>query len=187
MTLTVTTRWEEPGHEPRVTRQTVFRTFERVLVATDGTQSEWLFERNPVDHRRVSGYLVDHKLSRILVHQESDLRNDQQMRGWMDAITLRFDADALKTLRATGETDVVSGVAFAHYVAPAKTDRGIVDVWWSEARLFARKVTTRQGSTTITSLVESFEAGVDESRLTPPATRLPSYRVLDVTDAREPS
>lgn len=187
MTLTVTTRWEHAGQAPRVTRQTVLRTVDRALVVIDGTQSEWLFERNPIDHRRVSAYLVDHKLSRILIHQESDLRNGQHVRGWMDVLTLRFDIDALKPLRATGETQTANRITFARYVAREQTERGIAEVWWSAESLFPRQVTARKANAVITSSVDSFEDGVDESKLSSPLTRFPSYRVQDVTDARDPS
>jgi hypothetical protein len=187
MTLAVTTRWEQPGQAALVTRQTVLRTVDRALIVIDGTQSEWLFERNPIDHRRVSGYLVDHKLRRILIHQESDLRNAQQLRGWMDVLTLRFDPETLKALTVTHDTQMGNGIAFAKYVAAKPALPGVLEVWWSADRLLPRRVTVREGNATITTQVESFADGVDQSQLATPATRFPSYRVLDVTDARDPS
>lgn len=185
MTLTVTTRLERPGQPPRITRQTMLRTIDRVLVVIDGTDSEWLFERNPVDHRRVSGSLIDHKASRILIHQESDLRLGQQLRGWMDILTLRFDTSALAALRATEETRTTNGITFARYTEPKPAARGIAEVWWSAALLLPERLTIRENAGSTTSTVDSFVSGVDETKLAAPAMRFPSYRVLDVTDARE--
>lgn len=189
VTLTVVTRWEQPGRPPRTSRQTVLRTVDRVLVATEGQRSEWLFERNPIDGRRVSGFLVDHGTQRILVHQESDLRTGQQLRGWADVLTIRFDPAHLQSLRATGERQIVSGETFLRYVSrdshSSKPGPAVLDVWWSERRLLPQRVTTREGPIVMTSTIESLEEGVDTSRLMPPASRFPAYRVMDITDARE--
>ena len=57
--FTVTTTWSGPQGR-RTTSQRVTRTVDRMHLLMEGTDKEWLFERNPVDRRRVSGYLIDH-------------------------------------------------------------------------------------------------------------------------------
>ena len=59
--FTVTTTWAGP----QVTAHdvTARHSHNRSHASRDGrdTDKEWLFERNPVDRRRVSGYLIDHQ------------------------------------------------------------------------------------------------------------------------------
>ena len=51
------------------------------------------------------------------MHQESDLRHEQQLRGWADALMMRFDPAVLAHLRRTDQHDVAFGAAFTRYVA----------------------------------------------------------------------
>ena len=115
-----------------------------------GTDKEWLFERNPVDRRRVSGYLIEHGARQILMHQESDLRHEQQLRGWADAFMMRFDPTVLARLRRTDQHDSAFGATFTRYVAADMNADGVVEVWWSEAQLLPLRQQVRQRGVLIT-------------------------------------
>ena len=183
--LTITTRWEESGGKQGSVRQTVLRTHDRSHVAVEGAQSEWLFVRNPIDHRRVSGSLIDHRAKRVLAYNESDLRDGQGVRGWLDIVTLRFDRAALRTLRNTGRRQVQSGIEFVEYVAPDPTLDGVVEVWWSERCLLPSRFVTRQSGRVTSSVTQVESTGVDNGLLLPPRQRFPRYALLDIADARE--
>lgn len=186
LVLTVTTRWEESGKTLRTLRQTVTRTRDRVRVTLDGTEREWLFLQNAVDHRRVTASLIDHKSKHILVYDESDLRNAQGVRGWLDVLTLRLDSRAVNTLRNTGRRETVAGLEFVEHVrdAASGTD-GIVDVWWSESHLFPLRFSVREGRVLAISEVQIGRAPIDESVLAAASVRFPQYAVVDIADARE--
>jgi len=174
-----------PGRPRRVTTQLVTRSASRVRLVLDGGRREWLFERNPVDARRVSGWLIDHYSREILVHQETDLRSEQQVRGWADVLMMRFDPVQLRTLRPTGEAKQVDGLVFNRHVASDRTARGVVDVWWSEAGLLPLLMTVRGSLGTTTSTIEAMDRRVDLACLADPRTRFPGYEVIDVVDARD--
>ena len=78
-------------------RQTISRTSERIHVAGPDRR-EWLFERNPVDPRRVGASLVDHASQAIVLYEESDLLMALGSRGWADVLALGSD------IQATGPT-----------------------------------------------------------------------------------
>jgi hypothetical protein len=184
MTLALVTTWTGRDGEARRTAQTVLRTKDRVLLAAKGDRSEWLFERNPLDPRRVTGYRIDHATKQVLVHDEAALRHRLGLRGWIDVLTLRFDPGALAALQATGERRTAGGAEFARYVARA-ADARIAEVWWSQQLLLPLQLTTSGAEGSSTSSIEAFEAAVDAARLADPRLRLPGYDVLDVTDAAD--
>ena len=62
----------------------VLRTRDRILVKTD--QREWLFERNPVDPRRVTAKVVDHAGKLVVGYEESDVRNLLGLNGWAEVL-----------------------------------------------------------------------------------------------------
>jgi hypothetical protein len=174
--------WEGPNGARGRKTQTVLRTADRILVVLDGGANEWLFERNPVDPRRVSGYLIDHPKRQVLVHHDSDLRTKLRLRGWTDALTLGFDAAILVDLRATGEHRSVGGVSFERYVAPQTAAPGVVEVWWSESLLMPLQLTVREGEVERTSMLEALDTRVQTERLGDPRRRFPGYAVLDIAD-----
>ncbi len=74
-------------------RQTVSRTADRIhVMGRDGR--EWLFERNPIDPRRVSGTLVEHRAKVLVLYEETDLRMVLGIRGWADVLALGVDRQA---------------------------------------------------------------------------------------------
>lgn len=74
------------GRAIRSARQTVTRTLDHVHIAlADGT--EWLFERNPIDHRRVSGFAMLHSARVIVAYSDTDLRAMLGITGWGQVLT----------------------------------------------------------------------------------------------------
>jgi len=183
LTLSVTVVRRDGGRESRSVR-TVLRTAERVLVV-GSPDSEWLFEQNPADPRRVTGYRVDHARRRVLVHDESELRHSLGLRGWADVLTLRLPPEARAGLRATGEHEVAAGARFERLVATPPPERGLVEVWWSEPLLLPLRVADREGAAATTTTVEVLEAGVDTARLALPTSRLPDYELGDASDVSD--
>lgn len=187
MTFELVSASETPdGRRGRAT-QTVLRTADRMLLIADGGGSEWLFQRNSVDGRRVSGYLVEHAERRILVHHDSDLRNRMQLRGWADVLMMRFDPQALATLDATGERQTAGGATFEQYVAREAASQGIAEVWWSGTMLIPLRLTVRAADVVKTWTIERFDTGVQAGQLADPRLRFPQYDVLDITDSLERS
>jgi hypothetical protein len=189
ITLRVMTTWNDAGVTKRTSRQMVLRSTERVLVVEDEAKRDWLFERNPVDRRRATGYLVDHRARTIVVHEESALRASQQIRGWSDVLSLRIERERVLALRDTGERRTAFGLPFTRYAAaelpgprnsPAPE---LAEVWWNDEQLLPLEVRVRQGTTSITSRIESLERGVAEARLASASKQFPSYQMFDVADA----
>lgn len=74
------------GRAVRSARQTVTRTLDHVHIAlADGT--EWLFERNPLDHRRVSGFAMLHSARVVVAYSDTDLRAMLGITGWAQVLT----------------------------------------------------------------------------------------------------
>ena len=174
-TLTVTITAE--GDERTVARRTrvVSRTTDRAHVA-EGRDSEWFFRRNPIDPARVSGLLVDHRAQRIIIYDESDLRNLLRIDGWAAVVSLGFDHRFLAEASATSHERRVGGVRFVQYTTPAAS------FWWSAEAGLATDFTEQQGPSALRVSIEAVSPGVNESLLRDPAVRFPAYEVLDVAE-----
>lgn len=183
LTVTLTTVWERPHGRRQETTQVVTRTTDRVRLALEGARKEWLFERNPVDRARVSGYLIDHASRQILVHDESQLQSGQRLRGWADILMMRFDPQVLGTLQATSERKTFDEEVFAQYVAADRHRPGVVEVWWSDALLLAQRLVVRESDTVITSTITKIDRAIERSALVDPRLRFPGYDVTDPGDA----
>jgi hypothetical protein len=182
--FSVTTTWSGPQGR-RTTSQWITRTVDRLHLRMLGTDKEWLFERNPIDRRRVSGYLIEHGARQILMHQESDLRHEQQLRGWADAFMMRFDPAVLARLRRTDQRDGAFGATFTRYVAEDMSADGVLEVWWSDALLLPLRQHVRQRGVLITSVLTQLETPTALSMLADPRGRLTDYEALEVADSRE--
>lgn len=66
----------------------VSRSKDRIHLAMPDRNQEWLFIRNPVDGRRVSGILIDHNHKVRIDYPETDLRLEGIARGWADLIAV---------------------------------------------------------------------------------------------------
>lgn len=182
LTLELRVQVTNDGHAT-LQEQTVSRTADRLhMKVRDG--AEWLFVQNPVDRRRVHAYLIDHEHKVLVRYDESELRNGQRIRGWLDVLALGFDPEGLVGLKATDETTAVAAIAFTRYVAePSGTGLpGIREVWWNDQQLLPLRIVSSTGPQTRVVSVEQIRAGVDPALLSAPEGRFPSYRSLDLPD-----
>jgi len=175
---------ESGGLEAKPERVT--RGRDAVSMVAPGAITEWLFERNPVDPRRVSAYRIDHEARRIVAYDESELRERHQIREFADLLTLRLDPAAVAQLVPTGEREEAAGVAFERRVrAPGRAGE-ILEVWWSETlRLPLRYAVERNGkvsTTRVVNLTLQVEGTPHAARLSDPRRRFPDYETVDVSD-----
>jgi hypothetical protein len=179
MTIVVALRQEGALRPGVPVRQTVTRTSDRIHVEADDRR-EWLFERNPIDPRRVTAVLVDHPSQTIVLYDESDLRITRHIRGWADALTLGFDEQRLGSYAPTKESRTVGVLRFVRYEASGERAAG--HVWWNHEQAIASDfaITDAVGRTHVS--VESAGAGVDQTLLLPAPHRFPTYRVLNLAD-----
>jgi hypothetical protein len=166
-----------PGHQ---VTQRVTRNAERVHLSAE-KEREWLFERNPVDRRRVGAFLVDHPSRAIITYGESDVRMLLGIRGWADILSLGFDAQRLASYQRTDEQTSVGTIRFTRYVQRG-TGRSAGDVWWSDAHLIAREFVTSEPNGETRFTVANARPGVDPALLEWPHVRFPDYRVINVAD-----
>lgn len=164
----------------QTSHQTVSRTVERIHIAgTD--RREWLFERNPIDPRRVSAALVEHASQAIIVYEESELRMMLGVRGWADVLSLGFDSQLLGAYERTQDVRTLGGMRFARYTS-AGTRAPVDDVWWNDEQVLASRFSIADGTGVTRFAVERARGGVDATLLRPPVVRFPTYRVLDLAD-----
>lgn len=163
-------------------RQRVTRTADRVHLASNG-EREWLYVRNPVDPRRVTGMLIDHRQRVVVVYEDSDLRNHLGIRGWLDVIALGFDASVLESMRPTGRVKRAYGLAFSQHVS-AQPQGDVEDVWWSESDFVPLEVVRRaaDGRRRATSRIEAYRSEVDSQVLRDPSVRFTGYQQVGFPD-----
>jgi hypothetical protein len=180
LTVELTTTITTQGRRTQLW-QDVARGVDRVHVRAVDNGVEWLFLRNPVDPRRVSGRLVDHRRRAIVDYDESELRMSGIARGWVDVVALGVGPDALQGLTRSGRVERRFGFEFSEWRsaegAPAR------NVLWSDEALLPWRISLEGDS----SLVEvtSLRRGLERQRLIEPRERLPAYSVIDVADYRE--
>jgi hypothetical protein len=177
----VTDRTDEHGTR-RVSEQTITRTANRIHLAPNGSPREWVFERNPVDSRRMSGYRIDHQARQIVIHQESDLRNREQLRGWADVWFMRFDPRQLASMRRTEQTQVIGAFRFVRHTSTGESAGEAAEVAWSDQLLLPGMLVYRQSGATTTSRVDSLQVLADTPELGDPRHRYPEYTVVDLAD-----
>jgi hypothetical protein len=178
-TIDVVVRREYGAARSRTLRQRITRTASRIHMENEGR--EWLFERNPVDPRRVAATLVDHRAQALILYEDTDVRMALGIRGWADVLALGFDCQVLSEYQPSQQARTIAGVRFIRYVASAKSeDRA--DVWWSAGEALPSDFVTKDTNGVSHVSVERIRAGVDTILLTPPQTRFPKYRVYDLAD-----
>lgn len=180
LTLEVVTRHQPGKGATHRVRQTVSRTRNRIHIAFDNGR-EWLFERNVVDPRRVSGWLIVHASRTIVLHEESDLRNGLGVNGWADVLMLGLDPGVLRQLKPTGQTRTTHGIRFVRQ-APHEENARISEVWWSEKHGLPSAFVISHGAGSTRVTVERLRAGVDADLLRSPSSRFPAYKVVDVAE-----
>jgi hypothetical protein len=186
LTFSLATTWTGTQGGPRTIEQRVTRSRERVHLVVDEGRREWYFERNSVYRDRVSGALVDHDAKEIREYEDADLRNMLRIRGWSDALTMRFDIGVLNTLTHSGERRRIEGHDAQLHIAAPGTTAGVMAVWWSPELLLPLELVTRESPTiTVKARVMGLSPDVDATVLESPHRRFPTYRVLDEVDAGE--
>lgn len=163
-------------------RQVVTRTVDRVHVSA-GPEREWLYQRNPTDARRVSGFLIDHPQHVIVRYDESDLRNNFGIRGWIDVLTMGFDSGALEGMGTTRDRRFINGLPCEPYVAE-RPEAVVREVCWSRQDLLPVEVRGRgaDGTTKVNVSVLSVRRTVQNGLMAEPSTRFPGYRIIDLPD-----
>lgn len=164
------------GKRAHTRGQTVTRAFDRVHVAT-ATGVEWLFERNPVDPRRVSASAVHHAEKAIVVYSESELRMALGIPGWAHVLTMGVDAPSV-TETASRQARTMAGMQFTRTTGAGAGGPG--RLWWNADQLLPLEYGAADGSTSLA--VVRITAGADPTRLAAPEARFPGYRVVALAD-----
>ncbi len=180
LTLDATIRRQTASGRVHAFRQTITRTAERIhVVSSDGP--EWLFERNPVDTRRVSGILIDHASRTIVFHSDTDLRNMFAIPGWAHALTLGFDLSLLSNLKPSVDARTIGGIRFTR-CSLARHAGEPLDVWWNAQEMLPAEFTSSDETGRIQVSIDSIRIAADQNVLRPPASRFPEYRTVDLAD-----
>jgi len=173
-----------PAQAPgRARREDVARTADRIHVRLAQQNVEWLFVRNPLDGRRVSATLVDHRQRLIIEYPESELRMTGIARGWADVASLGIGAQGLTQLAPTGRRESRFGFDFVELSAGAEATASVRQVWWSDAAALALRV--ERGTPPLHVALLELRRGVDRERFVEPRLRFSAYSSIDVSDYRE--
>ena len=163
----------------------ITRARDRVHVAYRHQGQEWLFSRNPLDHRRATGELADHRNHTILTYYESDLADAGVGSGWRDVMTLGFPLDALAFMKKTGKKITRAGMVFEQSVRDDTVQEpGIPEeVWWNDTNLLPLIIvrTLPEGGTWRQELTR-IEPGGDPQFLMSPIRRFQTYTHMDKAD-----
>ncbi|HLG55278.1 MAG TPA: hypothetical protein VI485_08095 [Vicinamibacterales bacterium] len=92
-----------------------------------------------------------------------------------------FDTKLLERLKPTGETRTLGGLRFVRYAATAKAAVSQGAWWNADQALPSSFVMADAGGLTRLSL-QRVRSGADLALLRPPASRFPTYRVIDLAD-----
>jgi hypothetical protein len=179
-TLLVTVTRRPHTGPVRAIRRTVSRTTEQIHIAETGGR-EWLFERNPIDARRVAATSVDHRARTIIHYEETDLRIALGIRGWADVLSLGFDPATLTGYIRTADQRTLGPVHFVRYTANGRT-AAVPDIWWSDEQLLASRFGVGDPQAEARLEIARATAGVDPSVLQPAASRFPTYKVVSLAD-----
>lgn len=179
LTLDVMVLQQTPSGQVHTLRQTITRTSTRMHVAPSQGR-EWLYERNPIDARRLSAFLIDHTSKTIVSHSDSDLRNVLAISGWAQALTLGFDAALLANATPSRDIRVIDGITFARFRVPSGGKS--LDVWWSPEQLLTAEFTRTDDKGLTRFSIQGIRRAVDQNVLRPPESRFPDYRSVDLAD-----
>jgi hypothetical protein len=141
---------------------------------------EWLYVRNPRDPRRVHGALADHTQRVIILYGESELRNWQGVRGWLDVLTLGVDPWSVGSPMPGEASRQLGSLSFVRY------DRALTEgaerTWWCADELLPLEVVhdAPGGRTVLT--IERIDPHVDRDLLTDLEVRYPDYQAMDLAE-----
>lgn len=183
VTFELETRPAQASGGGRARREDVARTADRIHVRLTQQDVEWLFVRNPLDGRRVSATLVDHRQRLIIEYPESELRMTGIARGWADVASLGIGVQGLTQLAPTGRRESRFGFDFVELSAGAAGTGPVRQVWWSDAAALALRV--ERGTPPLHVALLELRRGVDRERFVEPRLRFSAYSSIDVSDYRE--
>jgi hypothetical protein len=174
----VTIRQQGRQGQVRVVRESVTRTVDRIHIRrADGP--EWLFERNAVDMRRASGYLIDHASRSVVFYSDSDLRARFAISGWAHVLTLGFDTRLLEEWTRSPIVRTLGGMRFTKFVGAGTTR---AEVWWNADNVLPAEYVMRDAEGTTKLSLANVRAADDLGVLEPPSSRFPEYPELDLAD-----
>lgn len=173
------------GRRVQKQRKQVTRTSSRIHVQPVGAKHEWLFVRNPLDPRRVSGVLVEHSRRTLVEYDESELRTAGIARGWADVVTLGVDRESLRELTVQGGEQGWNGLRFVRHSRPTGMSGKLQEVWWSDAEALPLRSIQRKPEGLSEQALIGLRFEIDETLLSDPAARFPDYESMDVADYRE--
>jgi hypothetical protein len=182
LTMTVTVERRRAG-DRHTERQTVVRTRDRVHLLSS-TGREWLFVQNPVDPRRATGFLIHHQARTVIVYEESALLRWLGIRGWVDVVTFGIDPALVSELTASGASRTAGGIRFAKF-ARTGPEQDRATVWWSRDHALPQDAHLATAASSIRLTVAGIRPGADPALIAPPASRFPSYRMMDLADWME--
>lgn len=176
---------QDPDGESRERLRLLTRSDDRVHVKFVGQGQEWLFIRNPVDGRRLTGKLVDHAKRVVLTYQETDMLVNGVARGWVDAMTGGIPIDALDGLVPTNETIERHGMTFRRYVPATAEEADLTELWWCEQYFLPLLAIRSTPAGEWRQEIRALTATPDADVLVDPEERFPDYLAMDVVDWRE--
>jgi hypothetical protein len=180
LTIEVLVQRQSGQGAPRAARQTITRTSTNIhIAANDGR--EWFFERNPLDSRRVAGFLVQHAQRSVVFYDESDLRNMVGITGWADVLTLGASNHARDQMKRTPESRTIHGIRCTRYVA-RNAEAQFDELWWSERLALPCAFTLIEPSGLTRLSVEGLRRVIDPGVLRRPHVRFPGYSSSDLAD-----
>jgi hypothetical protein len=173
-----TIRQQGPHGHVRVLQESITRTADRIHIGrADGP--EWLFERNPIDPRRASGYLIDHGSRSVVFHSDSDLRTRFGISGWAHLLTLGFDARLLEGWTRVNNVRNLGGMRFTKFVGAGKVRAA---VWWNADNVLPAEYVIRDSSGTTKLSLANVRAADNRGVLQSSLQRFPEYREVDLAD-----
>ncbi len=161
------------------------RSTNRAHVDFKSREQEWLFMRNPVDDRRVSGMLIDHHGHVVLEYPQGDLVDAGVANGWAEVVSLGVPLDIFEKMVATGKSKTLDGIVFNQYLRkehqPSKTGTP-EEIWWSREYYLPLKIikTTQHGRWRQELTHIRFD--IDRNVFKAPLERYPRYAVSDNAD-----
>ena len=163
----------------------ITRSHDRVHVSYRHQGQEWLFIRNPIDIRRATGELADHRNKTVFTFFETDLVDAGVGRGWLDVMTLGVPYDVLQSMKKTGEAVQRDGLVFEKYVADVSSDTGIsvpAEVWWNDAHFLPLKIVRTVNEGRWEQELVKIEKGGSAAFLSPLSARYQTYDAMDMSD-----
>ncbi len=174
------------GKQDKAMDRTIIRTNDQVYMNYENQGQEWLFKRNPVDPRRLSGLLVDHRKEHVLKYHDSELLNFGIASSWQDVLLLGVEPKSLEQLASTGQIETFGGIDFLHYESNTKVaSQPAIEIWWSEAKALPLRIIHKTQKQEWSQEITAISWSEDSALLVDPQKRFPEYQSMDYVDWQE--